>query len=76
MSVPQFEMTLGDLFEQILGDYIDGHLKINNDRMTPTQATEYFAKEAKELGYNNEQVADCAEELLMTLQDTIVSQDS
>jgi hypothetical protein len=76
MSVPQFEMTLGDLFEQILGDYIDGHLKINNDRMTPTQATEYFAKEAKELGYNNEQVADCAEELLMTLQDTIVNQDS
>jgi hypothetical protein len=76
MSVPQFEMTLGDLFEQILGDYIDGHLKINNDRMTPTQATEYFAKEAKELGYNNEQVADCAEELLMTLQDTIVRQDS
>jgi hypothetical protein len=76
MSIPEFEMTLGDLFEQILGDYIDGHLKINNDRMTPTQATEYFAKEAKELGYNNEQVADCAEELLMTLQDTIVRQDS
>jgi hypothetical protein len=76
MSIPEFEMTLGDLFEQILGDYIDGHLKINDDRMTPTQATEYFAKEAKELGYNNEQVADCAEELLMTLQDTIVRQDS
>jgi hypothetical protein len=76
MSIPQFEITLGDLFEQILGDYIDGHLKINDDRMTPTQATEYFAKEAKELGYNNEQVADCAEELLMTLQDTIVRKDS
>ena len=76
MSIPEFEMTLGDLFEQILGDYIDGHLKINNDRMTPTQATEYFAKEAKELGYNNEQVADCAEELLMTLKDTIVHQDN
>jgi hypothetical protein len=76
MSIPEFEMTLGDLFEQILGDYIDGHLKINDDKMTPTQATEYFAKEAKELGYNNEQVADCAEELLMTLQDTIVRQDS
>ena len=76
MSIPQFEMTLGDLFEQILGDYIDGHLKINDDKMTPTQATEYFAKEAKELGYNNEQVADCAEELLMTLQDTIVRQDN
>jgi len=65
MSIPEFEMTLGDLFEQTLGDYIDGHLKINNDRMTPMQATEHFAKEAKELGYNNEQVADCAEELLM-----------
>jgi len=76
MSIPQFEITLGDLFEQILGDYIDGHLKINDDKMTPTQATEYFAKEAKELGYNNEQVADCAEELLMTLQDTIVRQDN
>jgi hypothetical protein len=54
MSIPQFEMTLGDLFEQILGDYIDGHLKINNEQMTPQQATEYFAKEAKELGYNND----------------------
>ena len=31
MSIPEFEMTLGDLFEQILGDYIDGHLKINNE---------------------------------------------
>ena len=39
MSIPEFEMTLGDLFEQTLGDYIDGHLKINNDRMTPQQAT-------------------------------------
>ena len=35
MSIPEFEMTLGDLFEQTLGDYIDGHLKINNDKMTP-----------------------------------------
>jgi hypothetical protein len=76
MSIPEFEITLGDLFKQILGDYTDGHLKINDDKMTPTQATEYFAKEAKELGYNNEQVADCAEELLMTLQDTIVRQDN
>jgi hypothetical protein len=75
MSIPEFEMTLGDLFEQTLGDYIDGHLKINNDRMTPQQATEHFAKEAKELGYNNEQVADCAEELLMTLQDTIIRKE-
>jgi len=33
MSIPEFEITLGDLLEQILGDYIDGHLKINNDRM-------------------------------------------
>jgi hypothetical protein len=43
--------------------------------MTPMQATEYFAKEAKELGYNNEQVADCAEELMMTLQDTIIRKE-
>ena len=35
MSIPQFETTLGDLFEQVLGDYIDGHLKINNEQMTP-----------------------------------------
>ena len=75
MSIPQFEMTLGDLFEQTLGDYIDGHLKIDNERMTPMQATEHFAKEAKELGYNNEQVADCAEELMMTLQDTIIPKE-
>ena len=39
------------------------------------QATEHFAKEAKELGYNNEQVADCAEELMMTLQDTIIRKE-
>ena len=38
MSIPQFEMTLGDLFEQVLGDYIDGHLKINNERMTTFQS--------------------------------------
>lgn len=75
MSIPEFEMTLGDLFEQILGDYIDGHLKINNEQMTPQEATEHFAKEAKELGYNNEQVADCVEELLMTLQDTIIPKE-
>ena len=75
MSIPQFETTLGDLFEQVLGDYIDGHLKINNEQMTPMQATEYFAKEAKELGYTNEQVADCAEELMMTLQDTIIRKE-
>lgn len=74
MSIPQFEMTLGDLFEQILGDYIDGHLKINNEKMTPQQATEHFAEEAKELGYHNEQIADCSEELLMTLQDTIIKE--
>ena len=43
--------------------------------MTPQQATEYFASEAKELGYNNEQVADCAEELMMTLQDTIIPKE-
>ena len=73
MSIPEFEMTIGDLFEQVLLDYIDGHLMINNETMTPQQATEYFAKEAKELGYNNEQVADCAEELMMTLQDTIIT---
>jgi hypothetical protein len=72
MSIPQFEMTLGDLLEQVLNDYIDGHLKINDKKMTPHQATEYFAKEAKELGYHNEQIADCSEELLMTLQDTII----
>lgn len=75
MSIPQFETTLGDLFEQVLGDYIDGHLKINNERMTPQQATEYFAKEAKELGYHNEQIADCSEELMMTLQDTIIRKE-
>ena len=75
MSIPQFETTLGDLFEQVLGDYIDGHLKINNEQMTPQQATEYFANEAKELGYNNEKVADCAEELMMTLQDTIIRKE-
>lgn len=61
MSIPEFEMTLGDLLlNKLLGDHIDGHLKINNEKMTPQEATEYFAKEAKELGYNNEQVADCA----------------
>jgi hypothetical protein len=59
--------------KNILND--DNHLKINNEQMTPQQATEYFAKEAKELGYNNEQVADCAEELLMTLQDTIIRKE-
>ena len=75
MSIPEFEMTLGDLFEQTLGDYIDGHLKINNEKMTPQEATEHFAKEAKELGYNDEQVADCAEELMMTLQDTIIRKE-
>ena len=75
MSIPQFETTLGDLFEQVLGDYIDGHLKINNKQMTPQQATEYFANEAKELGYHNEQIADCSEELMMTLQDTIIPKE-
>ena len=69
MSIPEFEMTIGDLFEQILNEYTNGQLTINGNIMTPIQAVEYFNNQAIEYGFNDEQIADSADELQYCLKD-------
>lgn len=69
MSIPEFEITIGDLFEQVLNEYTNGKLIIKDQIMTPIQAVEYFNNQAIEAGFNNEQIADSAEELQYCLKD-------
>lgn len=69
MSIPEFDMTIGDLFEQVLNEYTNGQLKIKGTIMTPIQAVEYFNNQAIECGFNDEQIADSAEELQYCLKD-------
>ena len=71
MSIPEFEMTIGDLFEQVLNEYTNGQLTINGNIMTPTQALDYFNSQAIECGFNDEQIADSAEELQYCLNDVV-----
>jgi hypothetical protein len=71
MSIPEFDMTIGDLFEQVLNEYTNGQLKIKGNIMTPIQALDYFNSQAIEFGFNDEQIADSAEELQYCLNDVV-----
>ena len=69
MSIPDFDMHIGDLYEETLEKYSSGQLKKDGLIMLPEEALQYFINKAREEGFTDNMIENSAEELLYDLED-------
>lgn len=69
MSIPDINIHIGDLYEEILMKYASGKLTKNGMIMTPEDALQNFIEKAKDEGFDENTIENSAEELLCDLED-------
>ena len=69
MSIPDIDIHIGDLYEEILMKYASGKLTKNGMIMTPEDALQDFIEKAKDEGFDENTIENSAEELLCDLED-------
>lgn len=69
MSIPDFDMPIGELYEEILDKYSSGQLKKDGLIMLPEEALQFFINKAREEGFTDDMIENSAEELLYDLED-------
>ena len=69
MSEPDFDIHIGDLYEETLVKYSSGQLKKDGLIMLPEEALQYFINKAREEGFTDDMIENSAEELLYDLED-------
>jgi hypothetical protein len=69
MSIPDVDMTIGDLYEETLAKYSSGQLKKDGLIMLPEEALQYFINKARDEGFTDDMIENSAEELLYDLED-------
>ena len=69
MSIPDIDIHIGDLYEEILMKYASGKLTKNGMIMTPEDALQNFIEKAKDEGFDENTIENSAEELLCDLED-------
>jgi hypothetical protein len=69
MSEPDFDLHIGDLYEETLKKYSSGQLKKDGLIMLPEEALQYFINKAREEGFTDDMIENSAEELLYDLED-------
>ena len=69
MSEPDFDLHIGDLYEETLVKYSSGQLKKDGLIMLPEEALQYFINKAREEGFTDDMIENSAEELLYDLED-------
>jgi len=69
MSIPDVNIHIGDLYEEILMKYASGKLTKNGMIMTPEDALQNFIEKAKDEGFDENTIENSAEELLCDLED-------
>jgi hypothetical protein len=69
MSEPDFDLHIGDLYEETLAKYSSGQLKKDGLIMLPEEALQYFINKAREEGFTDDMIENSAEELLYDLED-------
>ena len=69
MSIPDVNIHIGDLYEEILMKYASGKLTKNGMIMTPEDALQDFIEKAKDEGFDENTIENSAEELLCDLED-------
>jgi len=69
MSEPDFDLHIGDLYEETLMKYASGKLTKNGMIMTPEDALQHFKDKATDEGFAEDTIENSAEELLYDLED-------